>query len=67
MVGGGRWNSDDYHDAYDNNDVWDDGDYYEDQKADEDGEDEDDGWDSEDENNYTILRSGTQIPKPFTQ
>lgn len=30
-------------------------------------DDEDDTYDSEDENNYTVLRSGTQILKPFTQ
>jgi hypothetical protein len=33
---------------------------------DSDDEDDEDTYDEADENNYTVLRSGTQIPKPFT-
>ena len=35
-------------------------------QMDSDDEDDEDTYDEADENNYTVLRSGTQIPKPFT-
>ena len=31
-----------------------------------DSDDDETNYDEDDENNYTVLRSGTQIPKPFT-